>query len=136
MSKANAQIRFPNGDILFGLYLGTINEMSSGLYPMQGQAWQADEEGTERVLRTCDHAAAQEPVEIATDYGGGFTFTGYACRRCALLVTGHNPYLRPTRDITQSEKDSWSPIDDGRSPDNGLPDWWLTPRTSPRAAAV
>lgn len=44
----------------------------------------------------CNHN--EEPVEIYTDYGGGFYWKGTACRKCNLLLKGIKPFELPIED--------------------------------------
>ena len=51
-----------------------------------------------------------EPVEIATDYGRGFWWTGRACKTCKAITNGLGTGLDETMYDVEND---------------GLPDWWV-----------
>lgn len=44
----------------------------------------------------CNHS--EEPVELYTDYGGGFYWNGTACRKCNMILKGREPFELPVED--------------------------------------
>jgi hypothetical protein len=121
MSNSIGKIRFSDGQILFFKYNGTYNAAINALYEDQDSAW-----GAESKNKDCKCSSGSEKVEIATDYGGGIRWTGFACRNCSLLTNGStDPYRTEYAESDEDESGYYSPpIFCVFSPKHGLPDWW------------
>lgn len=90
MSRATLYVRFPDGEIRYGIYNGTID--AAGFFALVGtvdEAW--DAKADDNFERYPEPVGPVEPVEIATDYGGGFHWIGAAARNT--LVNGNDPYF-------------------------------------------
>lgn len=109
MSRANAQVRFPDGTIKFGIYNGTADIYMEWLFNTPEEAWDAWQKYRESGY---DSKTFDKPfddvyfdVEIADDYGGGDCYLGRANKSqivSAVLADHMN-----------------------RKGDGGLPDWWV-----------
>jgi hypothetical protein len=107
MSRANAQVRFPNGTIKHGIYNGTVDVYWPYLFDTSEEAWSAWREyDTDKLDELTRYEAVDGPfhnVEIADDYGSGETYIGRATPR--LIVSATN-------------------VDYMNSIKKSLPDWW------------
>lgn len=75
MSSGGMAVRFPDGTILYGRYSGTVDMAHPSLHP----SW--DEVPPKNRHPWPDEpTGSPEPVEIATNYGGGFYWPGLAYR--------------------------------------------------------
>lgn len=103
MSRATLYVRFPDGSLRYGLYCGTTDIVWPRLYATPDQAWDAyDDEG--------DYIPGDgEPVDVATDYGGGQHWTATA-----------------TREFVTSQHD-WDSRYEADNERDGLPDWAVYP---------
>lgn len=121
MSHANGKVRFNDGSIKHFEYNGSDNICIPKLYdtydemienwrsfntlveenntPHNKQPWykrvfkKFKGNNTEIVYKKidiCNHN--EEPVEIYTDYGLGFYWSGTACRKCMMIVKGKEPF--------------------------------------------
>lgn len=90
MSDARGAVRFSDGLVLFCLYHGTSDICSPALVFGRDEIWDdAPHRGSWERSRACAHS---EPVTIYSDYGGGFSWAGKACRACKVITEGHQPY--------------------------------------------
>jgi hypothetical protein len=105
VSRATLYVRFPDGTLRYGLYNGTDDEMWAPLYDTPQAAW-----GGYSWSPSADTGEG-EPVEIATDYGGGGSWTGTATRN----------------EVT-------SPADGEDNYERGLPGWAVYPGRPERIA--
>jgi len=85
MSRANLLVKFPDGSIKAGLYDATGGFVMPLLYDTCDQAWdfyranRMDAWGTDEQYEL--HKGIEgDPVEIFTDYGGGFWWHGKAIK--------------------------------------------------------
>lgn len=85
MSRANAQVKFPDGTIKYGIYNGTIDCYWFPLFDTAEQAWEAWEEYYN--TKPMDDSKWEQPyddsyytVDIADDYGSGETYIGRASK--------------------------------------------------------
>lgn len=108
MSRANAQVKFPDGTIKHGIYNGTIDHFWFPLFDTSEQAWDAWHEYYES--KPMDDDKWQHPyddsyytVEIADDYGGGAIYIGRASK---------------SQIVSDVDTDKMVKIGDG------LPKWW------------
>lgn len=108
MSRANAQVKFPDGTIKYGIYNGTVDVYWTPLFDTAEEAWAAWREYYKP--DNFDSAGWEHPedteefeVEIADDYGGGNTYKSQATKH---RITGN----RDTDDLENIH--------------SGLPDWW------------
>jgi hypothetical protein len=87
MSHASAAVLFRDGTIRYGIYSGTSDIMGSCLFGSIDEAWDDYRSPASR-----DEAAeaADEPVIIYSDYGGGFSWPGRATRD--RLTDGFDPF--------------------------------------------
>ncbi len=94
MSRANGTIKFIDGYEIYCLYNGTVDYMFSACYPKQEMAW--DMYYTRCHSRcTCrgDYRPEKwEEVIVTTDYGGGISWEGLACRTCMTFEGPFEPY--------------------------------------------
>lgn len=113
MSHASGAVRFNDGLVMFYEYNGTCDVCISHLYEtMQGvmDNWRKSE------WMDCNCSEGEEAVEVYSSYGGGFSFSGEACKKCkSLNHVGGSPFD--------------TSIDNKRTPDQkpweaGYPDWW------------
>jgi poly(3-hydroxybutyrate) depolymerase len=109
MSTAWGQIRFDDGEVLFASYQGVTDSMCTRLTVNR------DEAGG---YASCD-CDQGEDVELATDYGGGHSWRGRACRHCRAVVDGS--YAFPVENETGQVL---IPAPAGYS--EGLPEWWIS----------
>lgn len=120
MSRGNLYVLFPNGDVRYGIYNGTSDTAGRPLQPTPEFTW----EEWRGVGPWRDPYALvegdDEPVVIASDYGGGFSWEGRATRE----------YL--TRGASPHGIENWNgDFDPGSEPaanyEKGLPNWATYP---------
>ena len=103
MSHSYGAVQFDSDDkVMFYEYDGTSDVTISHLYDTRKEMednWRKGE------WLDCK-CGRDEPVEIYSNYGGGFYWDGRACRHCLA--------------ITENLKPDW---DDGSSSSDGTPDW-------------
>ena len=75
MSSARACVRFPDGNIRYGIYHGTSDVMQPNLYNGVEEAWADRRAGEWR-----SEEGEAFPVVIWSDYGGGFGWPGVATK--------------------------------------------------------
>lgn len=100
-------MKFEDGQILFYIYNGTSDYAIPMLRDTQDEAWDYfwKHRGFAEAWKECLCAPeTREPVEIVSDYGGGFWWQGLACRKCKVIIG------------------SLTPLDDEATTD-GYPDW-------------
>ena len=110
MSTSIGCVKFQDGEIFYTTYQNTADIMHSCLCKRM-----EDLDSIQSQDRKC-HCKKGEKVMLATNYGGGFSWSGIACKRCLVIIEGHSPVqidglfetVVPAPDIY---------ID-------GLPDWW------------
>lgn len=105
MGNAVGQVRFPDGEILFFLYSGTVDSANSRLWKDEFEFydhWQGDHS------QRCICGNSQE-VDLATNYGSGIQWRGEACKRCGAITGGYEPH-----------------DNEYSYPKEGLPGWWTT----------
>lgn len=106
MSRSSAAVRFPDQTVRFCVYNGTCDLLIPLLHDTLEQAWEAWQAWRDNtgINLWQDPKGVIEPVEIYSDYGGGFTWSGSAAR---------NTVVDPT--------DPW---DIGVSRIDGTPRWY------------
>lgn len=109
MSRASAQVKFPDGTIRFGVYHGTSDVYYDQLYDTPEAAWTAYRDGSINEWLEESLGGEEYDVEIADDYGGGETYRGRA--------TKYRITSTPVADEMESIK-------------QGLPDWWVKEDTA------
>ena len=109
-------IKFSDGTILFTGYQNTSDVMHGILYDTIDE-YLNDEEYHKRE-RECNCNDLEE-VEIATNYGGGFSWKGQACKRCEMLVYGNSGASYDWID-KNNEIQEYHPKDYK----DGLPEWF------------
>lgn len=120
MSRANAQVRFPDGTIKYGIYNGTVDYYWHPLFDTPEEAWQAWNsyyKSTPMDDSSYPHYDGMdyvEQVEIADDYGSGDTYRGTATKR----------YIASNLEADLMVKKS-----------DGLPEWWVSDEPSASADA-
>jgi hypothetical protein len=104
----------------FFQYDGTYNTATPTLYEDQDSAWDTE---SKKMVCNC---SSSEKVELATDYGGGIRWSGFACRNCLQITNGAtDPYRTEYAESDEDDSGYYSPpIFNVFSPKNGLPDWW------------
>lgn len=104
MSHAMGAVLFPDGKIKHFEYNGTIDICQPKLFD-SAELVSANWRTTDWPVCSCgDNSNHHERVRIATTYGRGFSWDGFACNLCNCLLSP----LEPNYD-TQNE---------------GLPDWY------------
>ena len=90
MSRASAAFLFPDGEIRYGLYNGTVDCMAKGLFENADAPWDEWEEYRNELISLSslfrDPSPGDEvfPVIAYSDYGLGFWFHGTATKNCFL----------------------------------------------------
>lgn len=88
MSSSHGLVRFDDGVVMYFTYNGTADVCHSHLYRTETQLLQHW-----KFQASCDcKCAKQENVDIWSTYGGGFGWSGKACRECCLITHGLDPY--------------------------------------------
>lgn len=78
MSRATLYVRFPDGEIRYGIYDNHADSAVGQLHDAPGLAWDAQgDEGDTLPPATPEPGV---PVDIATDYADGSTWRGTATR--------------------------------------------------------
>lgn len=88
MSHSSAQFHFPNGTELHGEYDGTSDVMLPRMfsdYRERDSQWRKQEWPKEK----CPHEP--ESCTVHSDYGGGFSWPGTACRTCMVFLGPYEP---------------------------------------------
>lgn len=104
MSHAYGRALFSDGLVLHFEYNGTGGFAYTALRSSVDEVrahWRDEED------RACSCGRSAESVRLATSYGGGFTWSGLACRRC-LAITDRGAPL-------EAEDKQYA---------DGLPAWW------------
>jgi hypothetical protein len=78
MSSASGRILFSDGLVLHYRYCGTSDTVVSHLFTTHDEMW---DNWRCEASRSCS-CGQEEDVVCHSDYGGGFTFPGKACREC------------------------------------------------------
>ena len=105
-------IKFKDGTILFAGYQNTSDVMNHCLWKTLDDA--LNKYSDDRP--DCDHVDNGEPVCLATDYGGGFSWSGRACKSCMVITKGHSPF--PVEGYSRGIVPAPAFYEDG------LPGWW------------
>lgn len=100
MSRANLYVRFADGTMRYGIYHGTCDSALPSLYTHPYIAW--DRLNIDNGWLATWHEGEGEPVQVATDYGLGFSWRATATANC--LTSNHEPL-------------------DNYAYSDGLPDW-------------
>lgn len=119
MSRASAQVKFPDGTIRHGIYNGTVDVYWPYLFATSEDAWAAwDEYYNSKPMSDKKWADAVRyeqvggpfyDVEIADSYGGGDGYYGKATKNVI---------------VSQTRVDYMTQIRRGGKV-GGLPDWWV-----------
>ena len=113
MSTCGGQVRFADGTVMYGEYHGTSDLMADALWPTYDEFvahWKR------QPWRKCT-CGNDEPVRIASEYGGSFHWDGRACKTCMVITDGHDPYGDAHIGLSMEK-----PIDTKQV--HGVPDWW------------
>lgn len=109
MSRASAQVRFPDGTVKHGIYNGTADVYMPWLFNTSDEAWDCWQKYRESGF---DHKKFGNPfddsyfdVEIADCYGGGDCYLGRASKS-QIVSSVNTDYMN-------------------RKGDGGLPGWWV-----------
>ena len=112
MSRASAQVKFPDGTIKYGVYNGTVDIYWAPLFNSSEEAWGA---WREYYGSDADSSKWTNPfddtyydVEITDDYGGGDTYLGRASK---------------SQIVSSLNVDHMNNIKSGRA------DWWVSNAT-------
>lgn len=85
MSRGSLAVRFPDGTVRYGIYNGTVDVAWPPLFDAPNEAWDAWRQWY-GLAGTWDGAVyeyeegAGEPVDVATNYGGGWSWKATATR--------------------------------------------------------
>lgn len=121
MSNATGQVKFDDGVILYFVYGGTVDRCYPKIFTSRDEAFNAWGNENLTFKSSATSVADSEPVEIATNYGRGFTWFGKASR-CAMEITEG---LQPARFI-QDPEDPFGRREIVVHPTTpGLPDWFI-----------
>jgi hypothetical protein len=90
VSSGTLFVRFPDGEVRYGIYHGTCDIANDRLFATSDEAWEARVTGAHNWPLDSPEPAVTEPVSIYTNYGGGFYWEGRASRE--MLTDGHQPY--------------------------------------------
>lgn len=96
MSHAHAQFIFSNGDVFFGEYDGTSDIMQPAMHRTPQEVddhWRSD------FWPECKCETPHEQCIAYTTYGGGFWWTGFACRVCMVFDGPSMPFYDNTSTI-------------------------------------
>ena len=85
MSDAYGVVKFPDGLLKYYRYDGTSDICNPSLYDNINDIWKCHE-------WTVCNCGKDEPVEIYSDYGGGFSWPGRACRNCRCITDKLEPW--------------------------------------------
>jgi len=88
VSDAVLVVRFPNGDVRFGIFFGSTHWCYPNLFDDPEQAWEMRRTHRLEDRRPGDDVP-DEPVQIYSDYGYGRWWEGRANRLC--LTDGQDP---------------------------------------------
>jgi hypothetical protein len=108
MSHAYGQVRFSDGLVLHYRYYGTVDMALDALFDTASGVY---DDWRSHTARACV-CGKDEPVEIATEYGSGFSWNGRACRHCMAITAGFSPYEKTESGYVVKR--------------DGLPDWWVS----------
>jgi len=108
MSRATAQVKFPDGTIKYGIYNGTIDVYWQPLFYSEKEAWDAwDEYYNSSTMKDDKWLNAYDDtyydVEIADSYGSGNCYLGRASKSQIVSATNID-YMNNI---------------------SGFPDWWI-----------
>jgi hypothetical protein len=138
MSSAVARVRFDRDKVEYwAIYHGTVGIMGGSLHDNLDNAWgDASDKGPSHPDCSCGQ---EEDVTVAVDYGGGFHWSGTACRHCMAFIGPKDPF-QARSDLDEYENGSrWlmfqpSPKERGEplpvhlvnfsGVTDGLPGWW------------
>jgi hypothetical protein len=93
MSRAAATLTFDDGTVLHGIYNGTVDYMQGFMALTSDAAWDvwSNYNGRdEDLFPKCPHAG--DHVIVSSEYGGGDSWEGRACRQCGVFK---GPYRSP-----------------------------------------
>jgi hypothetical protein len=100
MSRATLFVRFPDGTIRYGIYNGTSDIARPPLFDTLDGAW------AHRFEDWPDYEEESgEPVDVATNYGGGFSWKGTATKE--YLTSGHN-IMEVSKEDYKLDLPSWA----------------------------
>lgn len=106
MSHAYSAVKFPDNSIFHFEYNGTVDMCYPRLRDSINEVekfWRDVDNSDFDNAHNCPHQ--KEVIEIATTYGGGFSWNGLGCKICKIITDN----LYPQYDNNYS---------------NGLPDWY------------
>ena len=99
MSSASMAVRFPDGDIRWGIYNGTSDIAQPWLYPTPEEAWGARRSNK----RTWDESPVGEQfdVDVFSWYGPGFWWKGLSTKELYLGPFGDPDDMDPIHMIVE-----------------------------------
>ena len=101
MSRAYGVVRFQSDDkLLYYLYDGTSDICVPSLCDNIDDIWK------DNGWKKCN-CNQDEPVEIYSDYGGGFYWQGRACRHCMCITEKINPWEECKLKEITDEQPQW-----------------------------
>jgi hypothetical protein len=102
VSRANLYVLFPDGTVRYGIYNGTSDIALPFLVATPGDAWDTWESSDyDWTPEPAPVNVASVPVDVATDYGSGFSWKGWATHD--RLTLGHEPDIGYSR-----ERPAWA----------------------------
>lgn len=121
MSSATGQVRFNDGLILYFVYGGTVDEIYPKLFESREEAFNAWGDESLSLKNSITSVADSEPVELATNYGGGFNWVGKASRSAMEITEGLHPdqFIQDPEDPFGRREIIVNPTT------SGLPDWFI-----------
>lgn len=114
MSNDTLVVRFPDGDIRYGIYHGTSDTCYPNLFHCADDAWSFNRQPALSQIRPRRVQEEAEPVEIYSGYGWGSIWKGTATRY--ELVTGLIPFDEDVEEVWEAKCSSLDPEWDA-------PDW-------------
>lgn len=98
MSHANGLVKFPDGEVMHFEYNGTCDIVCAALkrtYAELRRDWRSPANEAKCI---CEK---EEPVEMMTDYGAGYSWNGKACRHCMAITEGLMPHDTDGIEVTR-----------------------------------
>lgn len=121
MSNATLKVRFKKDNlILYGQYFGTSDICHPNLFPTLEEAWshhRHTDEGWAALTGDKPSPVEEEVVEIYSNYGGGWYWTGLACRHTRRITANSFGFEDEydTRDRSRIFTDNWAEEEGGES---------------------
>lgn len=110
MSHAQGRVKFPSGNIGYLEYNGTSDVMLPNIYESEEEMLKNWRKQEWKFCKDKNHTHID--VEVATSYGGGFSWPAKACVECNIIIDNLMPFENHF-----DTNESIMRID-------GIPEWW------------